>query len=95
MRRWARGYYPSPAVLAEVQQASRTRPLLMAGIALSYLTSIVVASAFGAYLWFWAPLPVALTAHILLLIFNAQQIRALELLVHDGGHKNWWRASLV
>ena len=95
MRRWARGYHSSPAVLAAVKRASHTRPILMGCIALSYLASIVAASAVGAYSWVWLPLPVAGAVHLLILVVNARYIRALELLVHDGGHKNWWRASPV
>jgi fatty acid desaturase len=65
----------------------------MVCIALSYLCSICAASAIGTYAWYRLPFSAALVVYLLILIFNARQIRALELLVHDGGHKNWWRSS--
>ena len=91
--RYRKGYRPSPAVLAEVKKFSQTRPLTVALLALAYHGSIWAASAIGAYAWWVLPLPVALVLYGIVAVFNARQIRVLELMVHDGSHRNFMRSS--
>lgn len=90
--RYERGYKSSSEVRSLLTDfLKNSYPVKMTIIALIYLVSIPFATGLG--LWTLENLPpyAAIIINLTVIIFNARQMRALELLVHDGGHQNWIR----
>jgi fatty acid desaturase len=89
--RWERGYSAPAHARPQLKEWHRTRLPVTVLTALSDHAVILGCGALGTWLFFNAPLLVAVLAWPLLAMIVARQQRGIENLVHEASHFNWCR----
>jgi fatty acid desaturase len=86
------GYKADPSIVPFIRSFARTNPVFPTLLGLSYLLSMFMTGFcvdYLAQLGIWQ----AITAYFIGFLIIARQLRATEMLVHDGSHFSWDRKN--